>query len=159
MLPWERHLLSSMFRERQGVSSCDSLVRTRYALVRRFCTSLLISYQPKLVYMFFLKQFLGSQECHVRSAQCSSTRHESRGDGITLIQNNLSLELGVTVSPDVQETSHTGTWIRILLGRREREMQREGCLAGNQQGPLFPPSLSSTLYLKGHFTVAFTKLP
>lgn len=155
MLLWERHLLSSMFREIQGVSSCDSLVRTRYALVRRFCTSLLISYQPKLVYMFFLKQFLGSQECHVRSALCSSTRLQSRGDGITLIQNNLSLELGATVSPDVQEKSHTGTCIRTLLGKREGN--GKGCLAGNQQWPLSPPSFSSMLYLKGHFTVAFTK--
>lgn len=42
---------------------------------------------------------------------------------LSLIQNSFSPELGVPVSPDVHEKSHTGTQIRMLLRKVERKME------------------------------------
>lgn len=42
---------------------------------------------------------------------------------LSLIQSSFSLELGVPVSPDVHEKSHTSTPIRMLLGRGEGKME------------------------------------
>lgn len=67
----------------------------------------------------------GQRNAMCRAASCF------KGDGITWIRTRLPPELGVTVSPDVQEKSHTCTWIRALLGRGEREMEMGALRAAN----------------------------